>query len=88
MGVVNGRATVLPKPEYPLEAGTVKMQGTVNVEVAIDEEGNIISATAVSGSDVLRKACEDAAFKVKFIPLVLSGFKVKVSGVIIYNFIE
>jgi len=35
---------------------------------------------------LLRRAAETAALRAKFDPVVLSGQKVKVSGVLIYNF--
>ena len=46
-GVVNGKATSLPKPEFPAAAMAVKASGMVNVEIVIDEQGNVESATAV-----------------------------------------
>src|SRR5215218_6738710 len=47
-GVVNGKATSLVKPAYPAAARAVNAQGAVNVQVTIDEEGNVIAASAVS----------------------------------------
>ena len=86
-GVVNGKATSLPKPEYPAAARAVKASGAVNVQVVIDEEGNIISASAVSGHPLLRQASEQAARLAKFSSTRLSGQPVKVTGVIVYNFV-
>ena len=45
-GILNGKATSLPKPEYPEAAKTAGLEGVVYVNVVIDEEGNIISAVA------------------------------------------
>jgi protein TonB len=59
----------------------------VQVQVLIDENGNVISATAVSGHPLLRAAAQAAAHASKFTPTKLSGQPVKVSGVIIYNFV-
>lgn len=86
-GVVNGSAISLPKPEFPAAAKAVKASGSVNVEVLIDEEGNVVSALAVSGHPLLRQAAEAAARSAKFKPTLLSGQAVKVSGVIVYNFV-
>lgn len=86
-GVLNGRAISLPKPSYPLEAKEKKASGTVNVEIIIDEQGNVESATAVSGDSVFYEACEKAAIQAKFTPTLLEGNPVRVRGVIIYNFI-
>ncbi|HMS42548.1 MAG TPA: TonB family protein [Pyrinomonadaceae bacterium] len=85
-GVLNGKATNLVKPEYPLAAKAVRANGTVNVQVMIDENGNVISASAVSGHTLLRSSAEKAAKESKFNPTMLSGQKVRVSGVIVYNF--
>ncbi len=63
------------------------MSGTVSVQVTIDEEGNIISAHAVSGHPLLYAASVEAAMKAKFTPTLLCGKPVKVTGVITYNFV-
>jgi TonB family protein len=86
-GVLNGKATSLPKPSYPAAAKAVNASGSVSVQVLIDEEGNVVSANAVSGHPLLRMASEEAARGAKFAPTMLSGQKVKVSGVIVYNFV-
>jgi protein TonB len=52
----------------------------------IDEKGNVLSATAISGHPLLRAAAVEAARGAKFSPTLLSGQPVKVSGVISYNF--
>ncbi|CAN5627810.1 hypothetical protein BH20ACI4_BH20ACI4_31430 [soil metagenome] len=86
-GVVNGKALSLPKPAYPIEARNERASGAVNVQVVIDESGNVISAKAVSGHELLREASEQAALGAKFSPTILEGVPVKVSGVIVYNFV-
>jgi TonB family protein len=45
-GLINGKAKSLPKPEYPEEARGAKIEGTVFVDVTVDEDGNVISASA------------------------------------------
>lgn len=87
-GVVNGKATNLVKPQFSAAARTVKAGGAVNVQVVIDEKGNVISASAVSGHPLLRKSAEDAARASKFTPTFLTGQPVKVTGVIVYNFVQ
>lgn len=88
-GVLNGKALSLPKPEYPADARAAKLSGTVKVQVLIDETGKIISANAISGLEnvSLRLAAESAALKATFSPTTLAGQPVKVSGVIVYNFV-
>ena len=84
---MNGKATNLVKPEYPPAAKAVRASGAVNVQVTIDEQGNVISASAVSGHPLLRAAAEKAARESKFAPTMLSGKAVKVTGVVVYNFV-
>jgi TonB family protein len=86
-GVVNSKATNLVKPAYPQAARAVRASGAVNVQVTISESGSVISASAVSGHPLLRQAAEQAARASKFSPTLLSGQAVKVTGVIVYNFV-
>ncbi len=86
-GVLNGKATSLPKPAYPAAAKAVRAGGAVSVQVLISETGSVISASAVSGHPLLRAAAEGAARGARFSPTMLSGQPVKVSGVITYNFV-
>jgi TonB family protein len=85
-GILNSKATSLPQPAYPPIAKQAHASGAVVVQVVVDEEGNVISATAVSGHPLLRSAAAAAARGAKFPPTKLSGKPVKVSGVITYNF--
>lgn len=85
-GVVNGKAISLVKPAYPAAAKAVRASGTVNVQVTIDENGNVIAASAVSGHPLLRSSAEAAARASKFSPTKVDGKPVKVTGVLVYNF--
>ena len=86
-GVLNGKAISLPKPGYPPIAKAAHASGTVVVQVLIDENGNVVSANAVSGHPLLIQAAVSAARSAKFSPTKLSGQPVKVTGVIQYNFV-
>jgi protein TonB len=86
-GVLNGKATSLPAPAYPAAARAVNAGGAVNVQVTIDEQGNIVSASAVSGHPLLRQAAQEAARNAKFAPTQLNGAPVTVTGVLVYNFV-
>jgi len=86
-GVLNGKASSLPAPEYPAAARAVKASGAVNIQVTINEQGDIVSASAVSGHPLLRQAAEEAARKAKFAPTFLQGVPVSVTGVLVYNFV-
>lgn len=86
-GVLNNRVAKKPQPKYPPMALASRTQGTVTVEVVVDENGNVVSARAVAGPGPLRDASEDAARKAKFEPTAMCGQPVKVMGIITYNFV-
>ena len=86
-GVLNGKAANLPKPEYPPAARAVRASGTVTVQVLVDVDGKVITASAVGGHPLLQSAAVTAARAARFAPTLLSGQPVKVSGVIVYNFV-
>ena len=86
-GVLNGKATLLPRPPYPPAARAVRASGAVSIQVLIDTNGEVFSAQAVSGHPLLRSASAIAACGARFTPILLEGQPVKVSGIITYNFV-
>lgn len=86
-GAVGGKAINLAKPHYPKEAKEVKAQGSINVQVLIDESGKVILAKAICPSNSsLAKVSEQAALNSQFMPTTISNKPVKITGVIVYNF--
>lgn len=85
-GVLNGKAKSKPEPPYPAIAKAAKAQGTVTVQVVVDEQGRVTSARAVGGHPLLQQAAVQAARQATFEPTKLAGKPVKVSGVLTYNF--
>ena len=85
-GSLNGKAISLPTPEYPVLARQANASGAVEVQVTVDEEGNVATAHAMSGHPLLRAAAVTAAQKAKFSPTKLNGQPVKVTGVVTYFF--
>ena len=85
--VLNSQALSLPRPNYPALARHIKVQGTVAVQVLIDETGKVISAKAVSGHPLLVAEAIKAAMAARFSPTLISDQPVKISGVITYNFV-
>jgi TonB family protein len=84
---INNGAVLLVKPEYPKAARAVGATGKVEVQVTINELGYVISAQAVSGHPLLRSAAVKAAKESKFRMTFLEGIPVKVTGIIVYNFV-
>ena len=85
-GIINGKAVNLPKPVYPPAARAVRAEGAVNVRVTVDENGDVVSANAVSGHPLLRASAVAAAREAKFKPTILADKPVRVDGLIVFNF--
>lgn len=84
--IINGAATSLPHPDYPEEAKEFCAGGTVSVKIETDENGNVISAEAVAGDELLRAASVEAAKKAKFKISGDSRMPVGMKGLIVYSF--
>jgi TonB family protein len=85
-GVLNTKATYLAQPVYPEAAKKERASGLVMVQVLIDENGYVSSAQAISGHALLRHAAERAALRSTFSPAKSAGERVKVTGVLTFNF--
>lgn len=85
--VISSKIITKPAPVYPAIAKQVGVQGSVTVEILIDEQGRVVSARATSGHALLRAAAQSSAYQARFSPTSISGHPVKVAGVINYNFI-
>jgi protein TonB len=83
---IPGEALKRVQPSYPFSAKAARQGGTVSVEVVINENGDVISARAVSGSDLLRNAAVSAARGWKFKPSMRDGKPVKSTSTITFNF--
>lgn len=81
------KAVSKPLPRYPAEAREARVEGVVTVQLVIGEEGDVTTARAVSGHELLRAASVEAACRARFSPTKLSGRPVKVAGVMTYRFV-
>jgi TonB family protein len=87
--VLNGKALVLAKPDYPPEARARRLAGTIVVKVKIDETGQVIAAHDMCGGPPpLSESAVRAAFQSRFSPTKISGMPVKVDGIIQYTFVR
>ncbi|MBL8150197.1 MAG: TonB family protein [Blastocatellia bacterium] len=85
-GVIRGNSLVKIVPDYPELARQARIQGDVQIELTIDEEGSVKMARIISGHPVLQKTALEAARKWKFNPTVLNGTPVKVQGILTFRF--
>lgn len=85
--LISSKVLEKPAPPYPSIAKAAGMQGTVTVQIVIDEQGQVISAKATGGPPLLQGAAVQAAHRARFTPTILGGRPVKVTGSITYNFV-
>jgi TonB family protein len=74
------------EPEYPPIARQARYGGQAEVELTIDEQGDVISARMISGYPLLRLVVLKAAQALKFKPMTVNKIPVKVTGRITYTF--
>ena len=84
--ISQGMALRRVSPQYPPIARTIRLEGSVQVQVLISEEGRVISTEIVSGHPTLRAAAEEAARQWVFRPTILNEVPVKVQGILTFNF--
>jgi TonB family protein len=87
MGTLSSvNAVKMTVPIYSPLAQKANIEGKVEVEVELDAEGNVVSAKATTGHQMLKSSAEDAARRSKFKPAIFNGQPIKGKGVILYNF--
>ena len=74
------------RPNYPLLARQMKVQGSVVLQVLIGKDGIIQSLRVISGPRILAGAAEDAVRQWKFKPHIVSGEAVETQAKITVNF--
>jgi len=79
-------ATYKTYPKYPAIGNAARATGDVTVEIIADEEGNVISAQAVSGHPLLRDAAARSAQDWKFRKTMNRGEAIKVAGTLTFKF--
>jgi len=86
---INGMAISLVKPAFPETAVAAQADGSaVSLFVAVDENGNVISAKcSLNCHPMLKDAAELAASTSKFKPLIKDGQAVKYDGILLYSFV-
>lgn len=83
----NARATSLPKPFFTPEAKNNRIGGAVELQVLIDESGNVLSLTPISGHPALIGGTIDAACNAKFKPALIAGQPSKILSTVTYRFV-
>ena len=73
-------------PVYPPAARSMRATGVVRVEVAVDEQGNVVEVKNTSGPTLLQASAKDAIRKWKFRPILVEGQAVQAIGFVNFNF--
>ena len=87
-GLTSGKAASLPKPALSDIAKANSIGGVVAVHVQIDEKGNVVSAIAISGNELLLDSAVKAAEASKFISPKVSGKATGSEALITYNIVD
>lgn len=74
------------EPYYPTVARVARAEGAVEVELVIDEQGNVTSAKIISGHSLLQTYTLEAAKSWKFHPTIVDGTPVRVQGRITHTY--
>ena len=70
-------ATTKVQPEYPAMAKQLKIEGAVELEALVAENGTVETVKIVSGNPILTRPAVDAIKKWKFAPFTADGKTVK-----------
>ena len=84
--LTSANAVKMVTPLYSVVAQRSQVEGRVTVEIEVDANGDVTSAKATTGHQMLRTSAEDAAKRSKFKPATFNNKPIKGKGTIIYNF--
>jgi len=82
---MQGKALRRVTPFYPASAKAARASGRVQVQVVINEQGEVTEAEAVSGHPMLQLPSLRAARQWRFAPTLLEDMPVKVQVVLTFN---
>ncbi|MCS7042874.1 MAG: energy transducer TonB [Bryobacteraceae bacterium] len=81
-----GRVVKKVAPVYPTAAKQLNVTGSQDVEIVVDEQGNVVDAKVVKGNALFTQASLAAVKEWKFTPLLKDGQPVKFTTVITFNY--
>jgi periplasmic protein TonB len=80
------RAIVKTHPEYPTLARQARIQGQIQIDAILDEQGNVVDMKIVSGPALLQQAALDALKKWKYEPTYLNDRPISVELIVTITF--
>jgi len=79
-------ATLKAQPEYPTVAKQLRVEGTVELEALVGEDGKVEKVTILKGNAMLTRAASDALKRWKFNPFTEAGKPVKAVAPVEFTF--
>jgi periplasmic protein TonB len=80
------KAIVQTRPDYPTLARQAHIQGQVQIDAILDEQGNVVEMKVVSGPPLLYQAAVDALKKWKYEPTYLNDQAIPVQMIVTITF--
>jgi protein TonB len=80
------KAILQPQPVYPVIAKQARIQGQVQIDAILDEQGNVIDMKVVSGPPLLYQAALDVLKKWKYEPTYLNDQPISVELIVTITF--
>jgi protein TonB len=75
-----------PQPVYPPVARHLKLEGSVEIEAVVTEDGAVEKVNIVTGNPVLTKSAVEALKKWKFKPFMVDGKPVRAVAPVSFAF--
>lgn len=85
-GILNMKVLNELSPAYPQKAKDQKIQGRVEVQLLVNEDGEVIFANPLSGPEELWAESVKTSVSARFKPFILAGKPAKITGRIILDF--
>lgn len=80
------QALAKPQPDYPAMARQLKLEGRVELEASISEEGTVDDVKILNGNPVLTRAAAAAMKRWKFSPFKDAGKPVRAVATLSFSF--
>lgn len=81
-----GRVVKKVAPTFPVAAKQLNVTGTQDVQIVVDEQGNVTDAKVLKGNALFTQSSLAAVKEWKFTPLLKDGQPVKFTAVITFNY--
>lgn len=81
-----GRVVKKVAPAFPVAAKQLNVTGTQDVQITVDEQGNVIDAKVLKGNALFTQSTLAAVKEWKFTPLLKDGQPTKFTTIITFNY--